>query len=305
MADMDTAVHMVRVHPGSVSPDRKSITVQATKQTTTSELLATILSKLNLETQSTENFYLAEICQESGHVCKERRLERSENPVKVQMLWPRVQTEEGYDSGTFQTNYRFLLGRINEPSDKPPDITEFKTIDSFVSGFFPHPSTTKEYHDLCNLPDLNEETLMDNLASRFKQGNIYTYVGSILIAINPFRFYPIYNPKYVNLYQNHRLGALPPHIFAIADGAFHLMLEEKRNQCIVISGESGSGKTESTNFLIHHLTALSRKGHASGVEQILLGAGPVLEVSKGLMFSTWGFEVKVDPPNKIIPPSPI
>ncbi|XP_071844516.1 unconventional myosin-IXb-like isoform X6 [Apostichopus japonicus] len=277
VAETDTGVHMVRVHPGSVSPDRKSITVQATKQTTTSELLVTVLAKLNLETQPTENFYLAEICQESGHVCKERRLERSENPVKVQTLWPRVQADDGIDSSTFQTNYRFLLGRINEPSNKPPDITEFKTIDSFVSGFFPHPSTTKEYHDLCNLPDLNEKTLMDNLSARFKQGNIYTYVGSILIAVNPFRFFPIYNPKYVNLYQNHRLGALPPHIFAIADGAFHLMLEEKRNQCIVISGESGSGKTESTNFLIHHLTALSRRGHASGVEQILLGAGPVLE----------------------------
>lgn len=58
------------------------------------------------------------------------------------------------------------------------------------------------------------------------------------------------------------------------------MLRERRNQCIVISGESGSGKTESTNFLLHHLTALSQKGsHGSGVEQTILSAGPVLEVS--------------------------
>lgn len=57
------------------------------------------------------------------------------------------------------------------------------------------------------------------------------------------------------------------------------MLRERRNQCIVISGESGSGKTESTNFLLHHLTALSQKGsHGSGVEQTILSAGPVLEV---------------------------
>jgi myosin heavy subunit len=57
------------------------------------------------------------------------------------------------------------------------------------------------------------------------------------------------------------------------------MLKERRNQCIVISGESGSGKTESTNFLLHHLTALSQKGtHGSGVEQTILSAGPVLEV---------------------------
>uniref|UniRef100_A0A8W8HYB0 Myosin-IXa n=1 Tax=Magallana gigas TaxID=29159 RepID=A0A8W8HYB0_MAGGI len=97
-------------------------------------------------------------------------------------------------------------------------------------------------------------------------------------AVNPFKFFPIYNPKYVKMYQNKRLGELPPHIFAIADAAFYTMLRKKKNQCIVISGESGSGKTESTNLLLHHLTALSQKGsHGSGVEQTILGAGPVLE----------------------------
>lgn len=84
----------------------------------------------------------------------------------------------------------------------------------------------------------------------------------------------------MKLYQNCRLGSdLPPHIFAVADAAYNCMLKEKRNQCVVISGESGSGKTESTNFLLHHLTALSQKGRlGSGVEQTILSAGPVLEV---------------------------
>lgn len=84
----------------------------------------------------------------------------------------------------------------------------------------------------------------------------------------------------MKLYQNRRLGTeFPPHIFAVADAAYHCMLRERRNQCVVISGESGSGKTESTNFLLHHLTALSQKGsHGSGVEQTILSAGPVLEV---------------------------
>lgn len=137
----------------------------------------------------------------------------------------------------------------------------------------------REYPDLCQLLDLNESTLLENLRQRFVAGHIYTYVGSILIAVNPFKFYPIYNPKYVRLYQNQRVGPiLPPHIFAIADNAYYCMLKEKRNQCVVISGESGSGKTESTNFLLHHLTALSQKGsHGSGVEQTILSAGPVLE----------------------------
>ncbi|NXX95728.1 MYO9A protein, partial [Centropus bengalensis] len=142
-------------------------------------------------------------------------------------------------------------------------------------GFLPQPQ--QDYNDLCSLPDLNEKTLLENLRNRFKQEKIYTYVGSILIVINPFKFLPIYNPKYVKMYDNHQLGKLEPHIYAVADVAYHAMLQRRKNQCIVISGESGSGKTQSTNFLIHHLTALSQKGFASGVEQIILGAGPVLE----------------------------
>ncbi|CAI9549574.1 unnamed protein product [Staurois parvus] len=139
------------------------------------------------------------------------------------------------------------------------------------------PEQGPECEDLCGLPDLNERTLLETLRTRFRQEKIYTYVGSILVAVNPFRFLPIYNPKYVKMYDNRRLGEREPHIYAVADAAYHAMLRRQCNQCIVISGETGSGKTQSTNFLIHHLTALSQKGYASGVEQIILGAGPVLE----------------------------
>ena len=83
------------------------------------------------------------------------------------------------------------------------------------------------------------------------------------------------------MYQNRRFGDVPPHIFAIADSAYHKMLQDKHNQCIVISGESGSGKTECTNLLLHHLSALSQRGaYGTGIEQTILGAGPVLEVSR-------------------------
>ena len=178
--------------------------------------------------------------------------------------------------------YRFYLRR------RDPELpvggwvvrSDQSAVDSFLTSFMSAPVEGKEFPDLCSLPDLNEHTLLLNLKARFNQKNIYTYVGSILIAVNPFKFFPIYNPKYVSMYQNTPLGELPPHIFAVADAAYHSMLREKKNQCIVISGESGSGKTESTNLLLHHLTALSHKGlHGSGVEQTILGAGPVLEVS--------------------------
>jgi len=133
--------------------------------------------------------------------------------------------------------------------------------------------------DLCHLPDLNEKTLLEHIRRRFERGDIYTYVGSILISVNPFRFYPIYNPKFVQLYQNRRLTDLPPHVFAVADAAYQAVMKCRDSQCIVISGESGSGKTESTNLLLHHLSALSQRAfYSNGIEQSILGVGPVLEV---------------------------
>ncbi|XP_055612970.1 unconventional myosin-IXb-like, partial [Uranotaenia lowii] len=174
--------------------------------------------------------------------------------------------------------FRFYL---RERQSDVPWLDNYGLDPQILRDFIPFllQKENREYPDLCQLPDLNESTLLENLRQRFEAGHIYTYVGSILIAVNPFKFHPIYNPKYVRLYQNQRIGPiLPPHIFAIADNAYYNMLKEKRNQCIVISGESGSGKTESTNFLLHHLTALSQKGaHGSGVEQTILSAGPVLE----------------------------
>ncbi|CAL7944909.1 unnamed protein product [Xylocopa violacea] len=265
---------VVQVFVGEWSPEYEALSIKATKQTSSAEIVECIIERLGLVDTSVSNGYeLAEVVGNSvGQECKERRLGPSECPVALMLLWPRNAAQQEY--------YRFYLRK------KQPDYlwsdSRFPMDPQLLKDYFNrflYQPRDKEYPDLCQLPDLNEQTLLDNLRARFLAGNIYTYVGSILIALNPFKFYPIYNPKYVKLYQNRRLGPdIPPHIFAIADAAYHCMLKEKRNQCIVISGESGSGKTESTNFLLHHLTALSQKGsHGSGVEQTILSAGPVLE----------------------------
>ena len=136
--------------------------------------------------------------------------------------------------------------------------------------------------DLCKLEDLTEDLMLSILKSRFDSNRIYTYVGSILIAINPYYFYSIYNPKYCSLYQGKHLGELPPHIFAIADDSYSSMLADKIDQAVIISGESGAGKTESTKFLLHQLMQLSAKyEETSSLDLITLGTGPVLEVSVG------------------------
>ncbi|XP_052098600.1 unconventional myosin-IXa-like isoform X7 [Mytilus californianus] len=276
---MSMETYMVRVYAGQLCTDEYT-SIEAEKTTCSADIVAAACLKLRLGDPN--NYELAEVFSSSGQLCKERRLEPSETPVRIQLMWPKIMNS-AIDRTSGLTGYRFY---IRKKDLEIPDRTlswrecsqELNAIETFLTSFLQQVTCNKEYSDLCNLPDLNERTLLDNVKSRFQNSNIYTYVGSILIAVNPFKFFPIYNPKYVKMYQNKRLGELPPHIFAIADTAFFTMLRKRKNQCIVISGESGSGKTETNNLLLHHLTALSQKGaHGSGVEQTILGAGPVLE----------------------------
>lgn len=277
--------YMVRVYPGQLNTDIEYTSVEAEKTTSSADIVAAATEKLRLGDPN--KYELAEVFSSSGQLCKERRLEPAETPVRIQLMWPKIMNSaiEKLDRVSGLTGYRFYLRKKDlEVLDRTMSwrecSQELNAIETFLTSFLQQVTRDKEYSDLCNLPDLNERTLLENIKSRFNNANIYTYVGSILIAINPFKFFPIYNPKYVKMYQNKRLGELPPHIFAIADTAFYTMLRRRKNQCIVISGESGSGKTETNNLLLHHLTALSQKGvHGSGVEQTILGAGPVLEVS--------------------------
>ncbi|XP_066557834.1 unconventional myosin-IXAa isoform X2 [Amia ocellicauda] len=263
----------LRIYPGIIAEGTIYCPVTARKNTTAAEVIDHLIDKLQLD--KTKCYVLAEVKEFGG---EEWILNPTDCPVQRMMLWPRMALENRFSG----EDYRFLLREKNlDGSIHYGNLQMWLRVTEerrrmVERGFLPQPQQ-KDYDDLCNLPNLNEKTLLDNLRSRFKQEKIYTYVGSILIVINPFKFLPIYNPKYVKMYDNHQLGKLEPHIYAVADVAYHAMLQGRRNQCIVISGESGSGKTQSTNFLIHHLTALSQKGFASGVEQIILGAGPVLE----------------------------
>ncbi|XP_072554589.1 unconventional myosin-IXAa-like isoform X6 [Paramormyrops kingsleyae] len=263
----------LRIYPGSIAEDTIYCPVAARKTTTAAEVIGQVIDRLRLD--RTKCYVLAEVKEFGG---EEWILNPTDCPAQRMMLWPRMALENRVGG----EDYRFLLREKNlDGSIHYGNLQMWLRVTDerrrlVERGLLPPPQP-KDHDDLCNLPDLNEKTLLENLRSRFKEEKIYTYVGCILVAINPFKFLPIYNPKYVKMYDNHRLGKLEPHIYAVADVAYHAMLQRQRNQCIVISGESGSGKTQSTNFLIHHLTALSQKGFASGVEQTILGAGPVLE----------------------------
>ncbi|XP_052321367.1 unconventional myosin-IXAb isoform X4 [Oncorhynchus keta] len=268
----------LRVYPGTLAEGTIYCPVGARKSTTAAEAIDHLLDRLSLD--GTKCYVLAEVKEFGG---EEWILNPSDCPVQRMMLWPRNALENRCGLGSGE-DYRFLLreknldGSIYYGGSLQMWLLVTEERRRMVErGFLPQPAGGEHPSDLCALPELTERALLESLRARFRQEKIYTYVGSILIVINPFQFLPIYNPKYVKMYDNHALGKLEPHIYAVADVAYHAMLQRRRNQCIVISGESGSGKTQSTNFLIHHLTALSQKGFASGVEQIILGAGPVLE----------------------------
>uniref|UniRef100_A0A8C1ZGV6 Myosin VIIBb n=1 Tax=Cyprinus carpio TaxID=7962 RepID=A0A8C1ZGV6_CYPCA len=138
-----------------------------------------------------------------------------------------------------------------------------------------HPTSVEGVDDMIRLGDLSEAGLLRNLLVRHKQSIIYTYIGSVLVAMNPYQMLPIYTADQVHLYHERKLGELPPHIFAIADSCYFNMRRNKRNQCCIISGESGAGKTESTKLILQFLAAVS--GQHSWIEQQIIHANPVLE----------------------------
>ncbi|KAG5675745.1 hypothetical protein PVAND_005623 [Polypedilum vanderplanki] len=138
-----------------------------------------------------------------------------------------------------------------------------------------HASSVQGVEDMISLGDLHEAGILRNLLIRYNDNLIYTYTGSILVAVNPYQILPIYTADQIKVYKERKIGELPPHIFAIGDNAYANMKRFCQDQCIVISGESGAGKTESTKLILQYLAAIS--GKHSWIEQQILEANPILE----------------------------
>ncbi|XP_017161737.1 unconventional myosin-XV isoform X3 [Poecilia reticulata] len=130
--------------------------------------------------------------------------------------------------------------------------------------------------DMTQLEEMHEGAVLLNLRRRFDRQLIYTYIGSILVSVNPYKMYNIYGTDVVLLYKGRALGEHPPHLFAIANAAYSKMMDAKENQVIIISGESGSGKTEATKLVLRYLAAIDH--NSNPVQQIeILEAAPLLE----------------------------
>uniref|UniRef100_A0A8C3U3G4 Unconventional myosin-VI n=1 Tax=Catharus ustulatus TaxID=91951 RepID=A0A8C3U3G4_CATUS len=152
-----------------------------------------------------------------------------------------------------------------------------KTFQAAINQVFPaEEDSKKDVEDNCSLMYLNEATLLHNIKVRYSKDRIYTYVANILIAVNPYFDIPkFYSSETIKKYQGRSLGTLPPHVFAIADKAFRDMKVLKMSQSIIVSGESGAGKTENTKFVLRYLT--ESYGSGQDIDDRIVEANPLLE----------------------------
>ncbi|XP_034773752.2 myosin VIa isoform X5 [Acipenser ruthenus] len=152
-----------------------------------------------------------------------------------------------------------------------------KTFLAPINQVFPsEDDCDKIVEDNCSLMYLNEATLLNNVRVRYSKDKIYTFVANILIAVNPYYDIPkLYSPETIKQYQGKSLGTLPPHVYAIADKAFRDMRVLKMSQSIIVSGESGAGKTENTKFVLRYLT--TSYGTGQDIDERIVEANPLLE----------------------------
>ncbi|KAH0505963.1 Unconventional myosin-XV [Microtus ochrogaster] len=202
------------------------------------------------------------------------RWSRLWSPTDARYPWPQVQTH------SFQSHLLGHRGDFLSPSG-PWKKAGPQSWQNKMHSIRNLPSVrSREQHredgveDMTQLEDLQETTVLSNLKTRFERNLIYTYIGSILVSVNPYQMFSIYGPEQVQQYSGRALGENPPHLFAIANLAFAKMLDAKQNQCVIISGESGSGKTEATKLILRCLAAMNQR---RDVMQQILEATPLLE----------------------------
>ncbi|CAB1454539.1 unnamed protein product [Pleuronectes platessa] len=133
-------------------------------------------------------------------------------------------------------------------------------------------------NDLTALSYLHEPAVLHNLRVRFVESRIiYTYCGIILVAVNPYKQLPIYGDAIIHAYSGQNMGDMDPHIFAVAEEAYKQMARNHKNQSIIVSGESGAGKTVSARYAMRYFAIVSKSGSNTRVEDKVLASNPVTE----------------------------
>lgn len=133
--------------------------------------------------------------------------------------------------------------------------------------------------DMILLSKMTEEAINSNLEKRFKSDVIYTYIGNVLISVNPFRnIKDLYSERLLKDYRGKYPWEMPPHVYSLSDNVYRQLLQEGKNQCVIVSGESGAGKTEATKKILQFIAAASSKSEeVKRVNDVILQSNPLLE----------------------------
>merc|ERR1719418_409923 len=159
---------------------------------------------------------------------------------------------------------------------------EKKTFKSSEVGQV-NPPKFEKVEDMANLTFLNDASVFWNLKVRFQAKLIYTYSGLFCVVVNPYKRFPIYTPRVVKMYLGKRKNEVPPHLWAITETAYRNMLTNSKDQSMLITGESGAGKTENTKKVISYLAAVAApKKKASDAKKVsledqIVATNPILE----------------------------
>merc|ERR1712223_1271640 len=177
----------------------------------------------------------------------------------------------------------FIEGLLESDDGKKAVVMvghEKKTFKSDQVGQV-NPPKFEKCEDMADLTYLNDASVFHNLDVRFKAKLIYTYSGLFCVVVNPYKRYPIYTPTVVKMYLGKRRAEVPPHLWAITETAYRNMLLNGKDQSMLITGESGAGKTENTKKVISYLAMVASSGKKSdkkvSLEDQIVATNPILE----------------------------
>uniref|UniRef100_A0A4W5QEW1 Myosin motor domain-containing protein n=1 Tax=Hucho hucho TaxID=62062 RepID=A0A4W5QEW1_9TELE len=171
---------------------------------------------------------------------------------------------------------------VTKPDGSKEEGKEFKDADIYEMN----PPKYDKIEDMAMMTYLNEASVLYNLKERYAAWMIYTYSGLFCATVNPYKWLPVYDEEVVNAYRGKKRVEAPPHIFSVSDNAFQFMMIDKENQSVLITGESGAGKTVNTKRVIQYFATIAVSGAKKEVdpskmqgslEDQIIAANPLLE----------------------------
>ncbi|XP_078081483.1 myosin-4-like [Mustelus asterias] len=206
------------------------------------------------------------------------RLEAQNMPFDAKSACYVIEKKELYVKGTIKSKEG---GKVTVET-----LLDKQTVTVKEDEVYPmNPPKFDKIEDMAMLTHLNEASVLYNLKERYAAWMIYTYSGLFCVTVNPYKWLPVYNPEVVTGYRGKKRQEAPPHIFSISDNAYQFMLTDRENQSILITGESGAGKTVNTKRVIQYFASVATAGDAKkketsgkgSLEDQIIQANPLLE----------------------------